>query len=358
MSETKQSWLRRIAALLGSIIGLIFVLLAVVLLFWNARQSMNICKTIREGTEAVLSVPADSVNPANQGKLVHVNGRAITEATLNDSVFGVAAQALLLRREVEMYQWEEKKSSDATREYSTVWADHLVNSSSFENASGHENPAFMPYQTVEHIADKVTLGAFTLPASVIRTISETEPVPVSNNLSLPEDLAGRVHQYDGGLYIGENPDSPQIGDMQIRFVIVPQEEITVLAEQDGSSLVIPQTSPDKEMFAIREGLFTARHLFHKAEEAKIGRTWRLRLFGFLLLLVGVFLLLKTFSVQADFIDTSIMSFLLAGIVFLVTIAIAWITSRPLLGIGLLTAAVILIILVQRKMSQAKVKAAI
>ncbi|CAK8720970.1 hypothetical protein GCAAIG_10530 [Candidatus Electronema halotolerans] len=331
----------------GGIIGLMLVLVAIVLLFWNARQSVHICKTIRAGTAAVRSVPADRVDPANQGRLVHVTGMTVTETALIDPVFGVAAKALKLRRKVEMYQWHE----DSAKSYGKVWSDRVINS------ANHKNPGSMPYQNAEQLAAKVRLGAFTLPASLVRKIDEAQPLLISIKLTLPKELAGRAQRQEGGFYIGDNPALPQIGDLRISFEIVPQQEISVIARQNGSSLTPFPASSGRELFAVKAGLLTARHIFHKAEGEKIGLTWRLRLLGFILMFAGLFLLLRMLSMRADIHGIStgigIISFLTAWVFFLVTIAAAWITFRPLLGLGLLAAAAVPAFLVRAKLNRAK-----
>ena len=292
------------------------------------------------------SVPAERIDPANQGRLVHVTGRAATETALIDPVFGVAAKALRLRRKVEMYQWQKDDSK--------VWSERVISS------ARDKNPSSMPYQNAEQLAAEVRLGAFTLPAAAVRKIDKAQPLLISSKLTLPKELAGRVLRQDNALYISKNPASPQIGDLRISFEIVPQQNISIIARQNGSSLTPFPALAGRELFAVKAGLLTARHIFHKAEEKKIRRTWRLRLLGFILMFVGLFLLLRMRSMRADIISstrTGIISFLTAWVLFLVTIAAAWITFRPLLGIGLLAAAAVTAFLISR-MNRAKPQTAV
>ena len=55
-------------------------------------------KTLKEGGGAVVSVTSESVDPDNAGKLIHTTGKADTDATLTDSMFGVSSNALKLKR--------------------------------------------------------------------------------------------------------------------------------------------------------------------------------------------------------------------------------------------------------------------
>ena len=376
---TEQSWFSRIgSAFKGIIFGLILFLAAFVLLFWNEGRAVKTYKTLKEGSGAVVSVPANRIDPANQGKLVHVTGKAVTEATLADPVFGVSANALTLRREVEMYQWQEHSHSEekkkvgggtttvTTYSYSKEWSGHAINSSSFKK-SGHDNPGSMPYQDMDQLAHPVTLGAFTLPASLVRKIGGAQQLPVNDNIPLPKELAGRAQRQDGGFYIGDNPASPQIGDVRIRFEIVPQQDISVVAEQSGSTFTPYQTKAGGTVELLQEGIKTAAAMFEKAQHDNTVLTWILRAVGFFLMFFGLSMIFKVLSVLADVLPflgnivetgTGIISFLLAAVLSLLTIAVAWIVFRPLLGIGLLVAAAVLAFLIKGKMSKAAPQAAV
>ena len=372
---TNQSWFSRIGgAIKGIIFGLILFVVAFPLLFWNEGRAVKTYKSLKEGSGIVVSVPADRVEPANQNKLVHVTGKAITEATLNDSVFGVSANALKLRREVEMYQWDEESHSTTekklgggtetrtTYSYKKIWASHPISSSSFKK-SGYNNPGSMPYSDAEELANNVTLGAFTLPQSLVHKINNTQSLPIGNDVSLPEEMAGhRAQRHDGGFYLGDNPSSPQIGDVRIKFEIVPMQEISVVAQQTGNSFTAYQTEAGGTIELLQTGNKTAAAMFEKAQSDNKILTWILRAVGFFLMFAGLSMIFKVLSVLADVLPflgnivgagTGFISFLIAGVLSLITIAIAWITFRPLLGGILLAGAIGLVVLVKVKMGKAK-----
>ena len=102
-------WLSRLGKALGGVlIGAVMFFGSFPLLLWNEHNAVATAKSLEEGAAACLDVPADKVDDANEGKLVHVSGDATTAETLKDDLFGVSASALKLARKVEIYQWEER----------------------------------------------------------------------------------------------------------------------------------------------------------------------------------------------------------------------------------------------------------
>src|SRR5262245_25115670 len=109
---TSQGWLSRLMGSIKSVlVGLVLFVVAFPILFWNEGNSVKTAKSLEEGAGVVVTVAADSVAAANDGKLVHLNGEATTTETLADDEFGVSVNAIKLIRGVEMYQWDEEKKS-------------------------------------------------------------------------------------------------------------------------------------------------------------------------------------------------------------------------------------------------------
>ncbi|WPD22536.1 MAG: TMEM43 family protein [Candidatus Electrothrix scaldis] len=376
---TSESWFGRIGgALKGIIFGFILFLGAFPLLFWNEGRAVKTYKTLKEGGGAVISVASDQVDPANEGKLIHLSDRAYTEEVLTDPVFGVAENALRLRRKVEMYQWKESSKSETqkklgggtetvtTYSYSKTWSDDVIRSSSFKKSGGHENPGAMPYNSEEQTAKQVTLGAFQLSSSQVQRINQFQSLAVSEDTPLSEGMSGRVERWNGGFYVGDDPASPQIGDVRIRFEFVPPVQVSMVAQQNGSRLQAYHAQAGGDIELLQVGQHSAEAMFQKAQTDNTILTWALRAVGFVLMMIGLSLIFKVFSVLADVLPflgniveagTGFIAFLLAAVLSLITIAIAWIVFRPLLAIILLVAAVGLVVLIGSKVKAGKARRA-
>ena len=371
---TSESWFSRIGgAIKGVLFGLVLVVVAVVVLFWNEGRAVNRAKALKEGAHLVISVDAAKVDAANEGKLVHLTGPATTDETVADPVFGVSSPALMLKRQAEMFQWKERKqekteknlggstTTQTTYNYEKVWSETLVQSSGFAHREGHENPTAMPYASQTQTAGKITVGAFTLSASLAGKINNFTPLPLVSTDKIPLPLRGKCQSSDGKFYLGANPAAPQIGDQRIAFAVVQPGPVSLVARQIGSTFEPYRTRNGGQLELLQVGTFTADEMFAHAREQNSLLTWGLRLGGWLGLLIGFTLIFKPLSVLADIVPfigslvgmgTGLLALLLATAIALVVIAIAWIIFRPLLGILLLAAAIAIPVALLKKRKSA------
>ncbi|MGE9268261.1 MAG: TMEM43 family protein, partial [Verrucomicrobiales bacterium] len=148
---TSTGWFSRIGnSFKGILVGIIAILVSFVLLWWNEGRAVETRKTLDEGAKDYTVASADKVDPALENKLVYLSGEAKGEETLRDPDFQIAAQALVLRREVEMYQWTEQSKTTTekklggseekttTYSYETAWKSGHVDSTKFKKPAGHE----------------------------------------------------------------------------------------------------------------------------------------------------------------------------------------------------------------------------
>ncbi|MSR51216.1 MAG: hypothetical protein CK551_00255 [Planctomycetaceae bacterium] len=372
---SNESWLSRIGgAIKGIVLGFIFLIVAFPLLFWNEGRAVKQFKTLQEGSGAVVSVMSDKVDSVNAGKLVHMTGKADTTMILMDPVFGVCANGLKLKRVVDMYQWKETIESNTqkkpgggtetvkTFKYTKEWMDKAIKSAEFKQSVNHKNPGSLPYESTEQIADMVTIGAFALPAFFVREISNFEALPVNSDTPLPTLLTSKASVHDAGFYLGADPATPQVGDIRIMFKFAKPSEVSVIAKQVENTLEPYHTKAGGEIALLQMGIVAADTMIQRAQENNEVLTWIFRFVGFLLMLFGLYMMFNLLSVLADVLPILgdilasgiwIISFFIAAILSLITIAIAWIFFRPILGIILFVVVVGLLVVFKRKLNSAK-----
>src|ERR1700722_5766077 len=139
---SEQSWLSRLAGSFFAVIfGILLFFASFVVLYWNEGRAVAAIDSLNAGAHMVVSVPEATINPANDGHLVHVTGMTTVGRAAADPVFHVPrAGAIRLQRKVAMYQWEESEHSETqknvggsqttrtTYTYKKIWSERAIDS--------------------------------------------------------------------------------------------------------------------------------------------------------------------------------------------------------------------------------------
>ena len=349
----RTGWFSRVADSIKSVVfGAALFVAAFPLLFWNEGRAVKTARSLAEGSGIVVSVSADRVDSANEGRLVHVSAFAKTDDVLRDDSFGISETAIRLVREVEMYQWVESQRSSTekklgggeetvtTYEYSKEWRDNLVDSAGFQSSDGHRNPAAFPYEERTETATGVSLGAFTLSSEQIQMLHRSEALEIAE---LPSTLSRNARLQDGAIYIGAEPSSPTVGDVRVRFHVVRPGAVSVVAAQTGSSFEPYRAEAGGTLFLLEESVASASSMIETAEANNAMATWLIRGLGFLLMFLGLFLVFRPVAVFGDVVPfvgsllragVGVVSALMAAVFCLITIAVGWFAYRPILAVVL------------------------
>ena len=160
-----------------------------------------------------------------------------------------------------------------------------------------------------------------------------------------------------------NPGAPQIGDVRIKWTYVPDTmPVSIVSCQTNGSFSPYVAENGYTVDLLQMGTKSKEVMFQKAKDDNTMWTWILRFVGWLMMYMGISMILKPLSVLGDVLPivgniiefgTGIIAFIVASVVALVVIAIAWLAYRPVLGITLLVAAIALIVLIIKKKKAAK-----
>ena len=381
---TTISWGSRLGGSIRGVVGgLALFVIGFPVLFWNEGNSVKTAKALDEGEGACIALEsADKIDPDMEGKLVHLSGKADTQDVLTDAEFGVSATAIALDRKVEMYQWiedaqtKEKKNlggsvtKTTTYTYRQDWVSHAIDSSGFKEP-GHDNPGAIEFQEREQLASNVRLGAFRLSE---RQISRSGG---ARDFVFPENFTCAVErvQIQGSTIYVPNAATrsnalnnrqvaaqPRVGDMRVKFRVTYPHEISIVSKQHGDTFVGYTAKTGKKVDLLGEGVKDAAEMFEAARTGNAVFTWLIRLGGFLLMFFGLSMVFKPLSVLADVLPilgdiVGIGTGLVAGVIALacslVTIAVAWLFYRPVIGVILLAAAGFLVWkLIQKRKAKA------
>jgi hypothetical protein len=304
--EAKRRPLKGSKKVFAWLFGLFFLAVGLALIVGYEIYWARVVVPERNGMAAAISVGTDKLDPQNEGKLIHVTGALAGVENLTDTEFGVAVDALRLRRRVWMYQWEQgsiqSQSSYGTEDskgntttllktrtynYSKNWLEQLIDSRSFYNA-GHDNPATMEIAARTVDATKITLGVFAVTPELVKQIDNFQAVPVSDtNLSaLSEPVRAKSKFFDGGIYVGANVDQPTIGDLKIKFESAPAATVSVIAKQDGNNLSPYAVAKSGSIAQLRVGTFSVQEMTSQFATDEFQRRLLVWIFGGFIILFG------------------------------------------------------------------------
>jgi len=353
------SWFSRLGnALAGVCIGIILFFGAFPFLWWNEGRAIDRYNAIDSGRELYVPITPANVNATNEGDLIYITGLVQPTENITDQDFGVkASDRIKLNRNVELYQWKEKQSTEKEKDlgggtttktrytYSKQWTTSLIDSTRFKT-SGKTNPTIMPYQSKDFYSD-VILGNFSLPNDLVEQMAMYSPLYQNYNLNtLPSNNALVQSMSEiadsTGFYFSmsstPNPNNPLVGDTRITYTTAEGGQVSILAQQSGDTFV-PWVDEDTEaaIYRLEKGIVSAETMFDNADAENKTITWILRIVGMMIMSAGIGLVLSPLEVAADLIPCigdlvggaiTCVSTLIGVVMSLIIIGIAWVAHRP------------------------------
>ncbi len=288
--------------------GLIF-LASLYLLFWNEGASKSQADALDQIGREVVVAPAGAIDPALEGRLVHVSGRVASASGARDVQFGLQSTGVALYRYVEMYQWIEFEETEGRGKnkrsrmvYELGWDSEYHDSSEFEEPAGHQNPR-PALESESYFASDARLGPyrFDLEQVAEQALDEMGYAERTEDLgnwpqmieSLPEPnavmRAQGWYRIDAGTYYKGNPDSDveELGDLTANFFELRSDfPLSVIAVQSGDGLR-PWTAPDGQPFVLAMGgTQDASHMVSDAQALNASSTKLLRILGLIGAVIG------------------------------------------------------------------------
>ncbi|MCI7698692.1 MAG: hypothetical protein MSQ05_04820 [Akkermansia sp.] len=216
--------------------------------------------------------------------------------------------------------------------------------------------------------------ATTVPAPVegqpvAQPVATTVPAPVEGQ-PVAQPVATTVPAPVEGQPVAQPVQQPtivfdteaQIGDMRVQWSFVaPQRTISLVAVQVNNTFE-PYTAEDGggEVDLLTDGVKSAKAMFNDAKSANTMLTWILRGVGFFAMFIGLSMLVAPLEVICDvlpFLGNIVgavskgVCFVIALVISLLDIALAWLFYRPVVGIILLAAVAGVIYLAKKARSK-------
>ena len=372
---------------LGFFLGPAMLVMAVYLLFNNEGDYLNTAQALDELQPLVQHVENTATpDAALEGKPVHLSGTATTEDVLTDDTYGVQAQGIMLRRNVQYAQWVEKKKKRTGSDtkpsfmteaeykrsrddewiysYNLTWVNNPINSATFHNEH-YRNANYTHYKadTIELWAKNVQLGNYKLTDNQIRRIAadgkRVPPQQVPEALHKHAMLHGEYlfigHAPEGSSYYPLDPQAPSVGDVRISWrQTSPQRPVSLVAVQKGNSFE-PYTATNG---AVIDLFYTdtlgITQCFDKARSTNTVNLWMVRMGGWLMFWGAFACMLRPLAGMVPVCrklaeaGAEVISLLLGTICSLLTISVSWLFCRPVFAVLMLLAIIALIWLLMKK----------
>ncbi|KAK1161518.1 transmembrane protein 43-like [Acipenser oxyrinchus oxyrinchus] len=364
----------------GMVVGIGLFALSFYILFTNEGRALKTATSLDEGLSQVVPLhDIITVDPENEGRLVHLSGALRTSQPLYDPNYGISIHAVKLKRQVEMYQWVEYEDSREYEEngevktetkytYNTEWKSEVINSRNFDKEIGHINPSAMAVESVTVVAPYVSVGPLYLSAGLV------EKVDTFKQLSLVRlsPLDAFVTVYEDSFYHTHNPRRPEVGDVRVSFYYAglsgensplgPAQVVSIVARQRKDQLVPFKTKSGDVLEILYQGALSAQEVFEKEHESNQMKTWALRVGGWLMMVLGISLMTRILHTIVDWLPIvrdlvslglRIFAVSVATSLSLLTIAAGWLFYRPLWAVLLTGLAAVPIILTRARVPPKK-----
>jgi hypothetical protein len=315
-------------------------------------------QSLEQAHKVLVSVPASPIDLSNNMKVVYFTGMATTNEVLSDPLLGVSVKALRVQRKVEMYQWKEdvdtkteKETGGSVKEtktynYTPVWSDTLIDSREFREQAGHQNPVRMPFNQANAIAGDVTVGDFHIPPFLLDKLTDKKNYDFSSVDLAPLQARSNLKvQHDGeNIYLGNDMNSPTVGDVKISVLVYAPQQVSVIAQQNNSSLQAYQAPAGKSIALLVSGVESPDKMILDAVSENRMMMWVWRAVSLVMMMIGIALILNPLVVLADvfpFIGnivgfgTGLVAIVGGLMLWIVAVSFAWIFVRPLIAIAML-----------------------
>lgn len=341
----------------GVWIGFVLFILSFPILFWNEGNYVWTKNAISNAGKLAVTVPSsDAPSPSNNGKPVFVQGELKGSGTLTDTDFEVSREnALILKRETSMYQWQENKSVDERRvdmgngrtrvektpkyTYRQVWSEQHIDSSIFEGPEkqNYQNPpTFSPVpRSFTWTAESMQIGMYNL------------GLYFKNQIKPSKEINKQFRQYKGA---EKNNGDRKTGDVRVTHYAADARPVSILGRQEsggGLGLWTDQAN-NRSISAMASGTVSLSEVLKGKASGNSTINYIGRAVGFFLMWAALNMMWAPLVQAVDFVPllgplvgfaTDVGTFIAAFVFSLLTVMIAWLWYRPIIAITIITACI-------------------
>ena len=316
-------------AIAGVLVGILLFFASFVVLYVN------------EGLQKLSAVVEDATlisgSETNvEGVIKYTGTVSATSPIRGDNQFLSGGEFLFLDRTVEVFSWDEiqttttdsnvggSQTQTTSYSYEKRWLGEPTNSSSFKEPAGHENKQKTIFDS-RNFSSGVSIGNYSLTDVRNIKLHNIDEINLSDYTVSGDVFENRVFisKTSGSTY-----SNPAIGDHRITYRgIELNEEMTFVGALRSGNL----RKYDDEVKAYDLFVGDSKDAQATAKKEDSFRIWMLRLVGFLMMAIGLFMVVNPFVILLDVIPifgsvgrfvALLASFLIAFVMSLLTILVS------------------------------------
>lgn len=274
---------------------LIISLSLLIFIEWKYHTAVGFFKsmlwTVKESTS--------DLRKSNEGQLMYVTGQlqTITPVYLTDPHLPIVAvsDALLLKRNVQMFQWVETKSSQFGQVlYKAEWLNASVNSAKFKLPFEHYNPKWSEQlkKSTFYFEHDIYLPPYRLTKEIMKKIPIRQSLrvvpPHANNVKIPGYSVYVDQKY---YYLTSNTKkeftyNPAIGDYRISYTYIPVGTyVSIMGQQETDTL----KRFKGRILIVESGLLSAQNMIDAKRRSLSVKQYILRALLLILIMISIIL---------------------------------------------------------------------
>ena len=280
-------------------IGIAVAFICLIALGCNEGRSVKAIRAYDEFGKNLIETGSAQMNPGNNGKLVAIRG-GLSFSPVSDPAYRITANSFVLKREVEMYQYQETKrgsstDTEVTYTYTGVWRSNSINSSGFVDQSYANKPwpSDSVFQNGSVYAEDAKLGDFRVTPEQLADFSADIVLKIPESTPLPAGFSRSAE----GMYIHSgNLSDPKSGDLRISFRSSEVTRASMLGQQQGDAIVSYTSKNGTRIDRMFSGERSGAEMVGQLQAENKAVTWFLRILLTILVCSGFAMILTPIQV--------------------------------------------------------------
>eukprot|EP00047_Mylnosiga_fluctuans_P018619 m.73171 g.73171 ORF g.73171 m.73171 type:complete len:405 (-) comp7708_c1_seq1:2569-3783(-) len=341
-----------------ALVGLVIVLVSAFGFYYAENEAVRMSLALEQGFRSCVTLNSEVLGKYRPNTLVYATGQLSAQQSIFDEEFQLRLPVAKLWRYAEALEWVEEPTDPP--QYKLSWVVEHVDSRGFKDQTYRNDPMIVRSKMFD--AKNVHIGVYGLDLKLFGSLSLSECPQV--DLARVSHVAPKKLQLVDNAYHSGDPNHPKAGDVRVSFfylgVTAPdssvgeQSHVSVIGGMKNETISFHRTSTGATIGLAIPGGDTKEGLFARAQPGDGGMSMLVRLGSMSFMWLGLWAmrgiiqtgifsripLLNRMASRAS----PVFALWLALQASLIIMAIIWIGSHFLYGVGLAVLAFIVFVL--------------